>query len=450
MSAKDVSGETGYLCHRFKMEECMSPAEVKGKKKKEDNLSTHSELSASNDSLSDNNNTKEKGGILSGRFRLAPKPAEHSLPAQEKGGMFTGKFRKTPKPSGGPTPAQDNLFTHSELSASNDSLSDNNTKINREVTQSECREDQSEPEHRQVCAKSDKGVFGGIFWKIPKERAATFTISRVSSTDSHSVELPQIHTSTDTCLEPPENKQEKGGKFTGLFRKSPKPAEDTASVQEIASIHGELSASNDSLSDIDTKKKGAKFTGLFRKSPKPAEDTAPVQEIESIHGELSASNDSLSDIDTKKKGGKFTGLFRKSPKPAEDTAPVQVAILTLYSPLPAQEIASIHGELSASNDSLSDIDTKSDFCITLSIQIHPGPIIIQKKGGKFTGLFRKSPKPAEDTAPVQEIESIHGELSASNDSLSDIDTKKKGGKFTGLFRKSPKPAEDTAPVQVTI
>ncbi|KAI1901251.1 hypothetical protein AGOR_G00032400 [Albula goreensis] len=52
---------------------------------------------------------------------------------------------------------------------------------------------------------------------------------------------------------------------------------------------------------------------------------------------------------------------------------------------------------------------------------------VQEKGGKFTGLFRKSPKPAEDTAPVQE----------------------KGGKFTVLFRKSPKPAEDTAPVQVS-
>ncbi|KAG9328532.1 hypothetical protein JZ751_013391 [Albula glossodonta] len=383
MSAKDVSGETGYLCHRFKMEECMSPAE--------DNLSTHSELSASNDSLSDNNNTKEKGGILSGRFRLAPKPAEHSLPAQEKGGMFTGKFRKTPKPSGGPTPAQDN-FTHSELSASNDSLSDNNTKINREVTQSECREDQSEPEHRQVCAKSDKGVFGGIFWKIPKERAATFTISRVSSTDSHSVELPQIHTSTDTCLEPPENKQEKGGKFTGC-------SENPLNLQRTLHLYRKLHPYTVNSQPVMT----ASLTSTQRKKGRSSLDYS--ENLQNLQGTLHLyslqphllflSNIHPGHVLTQKKGGKFTGLFRKSPKPAEDTAPVQ-------------EIASIHGELSASNDSLSDIDTK-------------------------------------------EIESIHGELSASNDSLSDIDTKKKkGGKFTGLFRKSLKPAEDTAPVQVTI
>ncbi|KAJ8397341.1 hypothetical protein AAFF_G00438900 [Aldrovandia affinis] len=61
----------------------------------------------------------------------------------------------------------------------------------------------------------------------------------------------------------------------------------------------------------------------------------------------------------------------------------------------------------------------------------------QEKGGKFIGIFRRSPKPAEHTLPLQENQSTH-ELSASNDSLSDSNTKEKGGMFGGMFRKSPK------------
>ncbi|XP_061111514.1 uncharacterized protein LOC133137321 isoform X3 [Conger conger] len=369
--------------------------------------SVRSELSASNDSLSDSG-TKEKGGIFSGMFKSkSSKPAESTLTVQEdesvwselsasndnlldsgtkeKGGMFSGMFKKPPKISRGPTPAQDNLSTHSEISGSNDSLSDDNTtKTARESSQPNSSENHKE----EADNRQDKG-FGGLFRKLPKDRTVTFTIS----SDADSVDSLQTHSATETDLEPPENTQKKGGKLSGLFKsKSSKPAESTLTVQEDESVQSELSASNDSLSDSGTKEKGGIFSGMFRsKSPKRSKDPTPAVDNLSVNSELLGSTDSLSDNNTK---------------------------------------------ISSDADSVDPLQTHS----ATDTELEP-PENTQKKGGKLTGLFRKSPKPAESTLTVQEDESQQTELSASNDSLADSGTKEKGGIFSGIFRsKSPKPA----------
>ncbi|XP_064202024.1 uncharacterized protein LOC135260599 isoform X2 [Anguilla rostrata] len=399
----------------------------------QENESTRSELSADSESVLDVN-TKEKGGMFSGMFRTkSPKPAESTPSAQEdeslqrelsasndslsdintkeKGGIFGGMFRKSPKTSRDRTPAQDSLSIHSELSVSNDSLSDNNSKTARESSQLDSTENHKEETDNQ----KDK-VFGGLLWKIPKDRTATFTSyvtdsnlveekgrpdNKQISFDAVSVDPQQAHSTTETELEAPDNTQKKGGKLAGLFRKSPKPAESTLLAQEDESIQSELSASNDSLSDINTKEKGGIFSGMFRsKSPKRSRDPTLAQDNLSAHSELSGSKDSLSDD--------IQISFD-----ANDVGPPQTHSTT---------------------------ETELE-----------GPDDTQKKGGKLAGLFRKSPKPAESALLAQEDESIESELSASNTNLLDINTKEKGGIFSGMFRsKFPKGSKDPTPAQVSM
>ncbi|KAG7454994.1 hypothetical protein MATL_G00251830 [Megalops atlanticus] len=190
-----------------------------------------------------------------------------------------------------------------------------------------------------------------------------------------------------------QRKQEKGGMLSGMFRRSPKPAERPLPVQDNLSTHSELSASNDSLTDNNnTKEKGGMLSGMFRRSPKPTERTLPVQDKLLTHNELSASNDSLTDNNTKEKGGVFKGMFRKSPKPSGD-------------PTPTQDSLSVHSELSASNDSLTDSNNTKG------------------KGRMFSGMFQKSPKPDECTRPIQDSLSVHSDLSLSCDSLSESSSK---------------------------
>ncbi|KAG5841699.1 hypothetical protein ANANG_G00169490 [Anguilla anguilla] len=360
-----------------------------------DNLSTDNKLPGSNENLADNN-TKEKGGVITRIFKMTSKPAEHTQPVQEneldsddslsdnntkeKGGMFSGMFRsKASKHSRDPTPAQDSLSTHSELSGSNECLPENNAKEKK----------------------------GGMFTGMLKAfKPAELT---VPAQEDESVES-ELSASNDNLSD--INTKEKGGMFSGMFRsKSPKRSKDLTPAQEGES-QDELSASNESLSDINTKEKGGLFGGMFKsKSDKTSEDPVPAQDNVSTHSELSASNDSLSD-NAKEKGGMFTGMFKRAAKPA-------------------QKNESASDELSASNENLLDINPK-------------------EKGGMFSGMFRKSPKPAGDPTPAQDMGFPNSELSASNDSLSENNSKEKGGKFAGIFRRTPKPAEGAVPVQVSM
>uniref|UniRef100_A0AAZ3QFR7 Uncharacterized protein n=1 Tax=Oncorhynchus tshawytscha TaxID=74940 RepID=A0AAZ3QFR7_ONCTS len=329
----------------------------------EDQQSLHSELSASNDSLSDNNNPKAKGGLFSGILKKSPKaPREGTLAealhgehsgsndslsknnSKGKKGLFSGILKKTPKSSGDETPAQDNLATCSELSVSNNSLSDTNNT-------------------------TEKGsLFSGMFKKSP---------------------IPADEGS---------QQEEERGKFSGMFRKSPKPADEGCQPEEDKrSLHSELSASNDSLSDNSNPKGKGIFSGMFKKAPKTAEASQPEED-----SDLETDcNDNLSE--SKEKTGilGLTGIFKRSPRPSPKPSPrftVDKDPLTEYK------------ELSASNDSLSDFTTiKENLSAQRELSASNGSFSdttttsIEKKG-VFAGIFRRTPKPFEqqdsmDTEP---------------------------------------------------
>ncbi|KAG9328534.1 hypothetical protein JZ751_013393 [Albula glossodonta] len=202
------------------------------------------------------------------------------------------------------------------------------------------RGSEGELENRQP---QDKGVFGN-FWKNSTERTPTFTSYIMDANPEGERTIPGIEKENESAHDELSasndslsdiDKKEKGGMFSGMFRKTPKPSGGPTPAQDNLSTHSELSASNDSLSDNNTKEKGGILSGMFRRAPKPAENSPTAQENESIHSKLSASNDSPL-ISTKRRKEGSSLAIPKIPKPAEDTAPVQVTILTLYSPLPAQ------------------------------------------------------------------------------------------------------------------
>ncbi|XP_034559288.1 titin-like isoform X2 [Notolabrus celidotus] len=371
-----------------------------------ENLSVHSELSASTDSLSEN---KEKGGIFSGMFKKSPKPSEASQTdedqqslhddlsgsndnlsenSKDKGGFFSGILRRSPKIPAEETPEQDK---QTELSDSNEALSENTT------------------------TKEKGNVFSGMFKKSPKPSEGPRLEEGAERLNS------ELSASTDSLL---ENK-EKGGLFSGLLKKTPK-----TTGEENLSSQKDLSASNDSLSE-PAKEKGIGFSGLFKKPPKPADtsseeekgigfsglfkkppkpaDTSSEEEKQLKDNELSGSNEALSENSNKEKGGRFGGIFKKPPKPAEATQ--------------SDEDESPDKELSASSENLSENKQ-------------------ERGGGLFSGLLKKTPKATGERAESPEREA-QKELSASNDDLSEGNTKEKNI-FSNMFKKPQKPAEGAA------
>ncbi|XP_014860478.1 PREDICTED: uncharacterized protein LOC106928620 [Poecilia mexicana] len=231
--------------------------------------------------------------------------------------------------------------------------------------------DQSKERHNAEHKQEKGGLLAGMFRKTPKEKSSpTLKVSKAES-DSEDVEKEEEEKTS-------EPSHEKGGFFSGILKKSTKPADET-SAQENLSDHMDLSASSDSLSD--TKEKGGIFSGIFRKSPKPAETD---------QSDLSKSNENLSEnSNVKEKGNVFSGMFRRSPKPCEGS---QLE----------EGDESLHGELSASSDSLTENKEKSS----------------------FFGLLRKNPKPAGE-----ENLAAHRDVSGSSDSLSEAASKKEKGKL---------------------
>ncbi|XP_041931820.1 uncharacterized protein si:rp71-1g18.13 isoform X3 [Alosa sapidissima] len=447
----------------------------------EEGLSHH--LSASNDSLSDTS-IKEKGGIFSGIFKK-PKPSQDGTPEQDnlsvhsnlsgsdddnlsensnkakgKGGMLTGMFKKTPKSKQPPKPSEDDgsiedLSAHSELSASNDNL--------------------SEP--------TKKGVFKKKSPKSTENTPADEFQDRQSLKD-------ELSRSTDDLCE--NSAKERGNAFSGLFRKSQKHPEDAPSEEDKRSLCGELSASEESLSDKPKEKSGI-FGGMFKKAPKPSEEDKDTQDKESLSSELSASTDDLSENSKpKEKGGVFGGMFKKS-KPCEgsdedkDLLSAELSASTddlCENPKPKEKSGvfggmfkkpkpregsdedkdSVSTELSASTDDLSDNNkTKEKQGVfgmfkkpkeressdedSLSTELSASTDDLsentkpKEKGGMFGGMFKK-PKAREGCPPDEDNALLDKNLSASNDSLSDNTTtsKEKTTGLSGMFRRSPKPA----------
>ncbi|XP_034063647.1 uncharacterized protein LOC117540858 isoform X11 [Gymnodraco acuticeps] len=285
--------------------------------KAQDSLSVSSELSKSDESLTDSS-TKEKGGVFKGMFKKTNKAAKEeqpqvslsvqnpelsvssdsltdNKPSKEKSGVFGGKLKRSPKPGHVRRPSQDLL--EDKFAAIDDSLSENTT------------------------AKEKSGVFGGI-------------LKRHARRPSQDLLDNEFTASTDSLSENTTTR-ETGGVFSGMFKKSPKPS--AAQSQEDLSASSELSGNKDSLSvNSNTKETGGKFGGLFKKPPKPLGKRTPSQDA----SELSGSNSNLSE-NTKEKGGIFSGVFRKKVARSQ-----------------SKEDLTVDSELSASSDSLIEKPSK--------------------------------------------------------------------------------------------
>ncbi|XP_034063646.1 titin homolog isoform X10 [Gymnodraco acuticeps] len=289
--------------------------------KAQDSLSVSSELSKSDESLTDSS-TKEKGGVFKGMFKKTNKAAKEeqpqvslsvqnpelsvssdsltdNKPSKEKSGVFGGKLKRSPKPGHVRRPSQDLL--EDKFAAIDDSLSENTT------------------------AKEKSGVFGGI-------------LKRHARRPSQDLLDNEFTASTDSLSENTTTR-ETGGVFSGMFKKSPKPS--AAQSQEDLSASSELSGNKDSLSvNSNTKETGGKFGGLFKKPPKPLGKRTPSQDDLSDASELSGSNSNLSE-NTKEKGGIFSGVFRKKVARSQ-----------------SKEDLTVDSELSASSDSLIEKPSK--------------------------------------------------------------------------------------------
>ncbi|XP_029930317.1 apolipoprotein L1 isoform X2 [Myripristis murdjan] len=304
----------------------------------QDSLPVNSELSKSNDSLTDNNNTKDKGG------------------------MFKGILNKTTKPAKEGTSAQDSLSVNSELSKSNDSLTDNNN------------------------TKDKGGMFKGILKKTTKPAK-----EGTSAQATLSVHNPELSASSDSLPDNNNAAKEKTGVLGGILRRSPKPGHDRRSSQDNLSVDGDLASSTDNLSEnSNTKETGGIFSGMFKKSPKPLGARTQSQDDLSASTELSGSNDNLSEnSNTKEKGGFLSGVFRK---------PKQLGAKSQ-----SQDDLSVDSELSGSSDNLSEKTSK-------------GGVMGKILKNPFHSLAQDKEKSEDATVSHEKISSTEKTKAKQNDS----------------------------------
>ncbi|XP_034009133.1 altered inheritance of mitochondria protein 21-like isoform X7 [Trematomus bernacchii] len=336
--------------------------------KAQDSLSVSSELSKSDESLTDSS-TKEKGGVFKGMFKKTNKAAKEeqpqvslsvqnpelsvssdsltdNKPSKEKSGVFGGKLKRSPKPGHVRRPSQDLL--EDKFAAIDDSLSENTT------------------------AKEKSGVFGGI-------------LKRHARRPSQDLLDNEFTASTDSLSENTTTK-ETGGVFSGMFKKSPKPS--AAQSQEDLSASSELSGSKDNLSvNSNTKETGGKFGGMFKKPPKPLGKRTPSQDDLSDPSELSGSNGNLSE-NTKEKGGIFSGVFRKKVARSQ-----------------SKEDLTVDSELSASSDSLIEKPSKGGAAAKLLKNPFTSSSAQDKEKTEHSGDSKENTSTAEKPKAKQEKES---------------------------------------------
>ncbi|XP_068427360.1 myb-like protein X isoform X2 [Clinocottus analis] len=385
----------------------------------QDNLSVHGELSASNDSLSDNSNKKEKGGVFSGIFKRMSSEADQlslnddpsdsndnpSENSKEKGGFFSGILRKSPKIPAEGTPEQDKQTKphDSNETENNATKQEKGGAFAGRLKKSPKLEEGAESLRGDLSASTDSlsenkekgGLFSGLLRKTPK-----------TSAEENLSAQKNLSASNDSLTEVTSTKEKGGGAFSGLFKKSPRLVDSPPTDEESQSQDDELSGSREAL---NAKEKGGIFSGIFKKSPKPA-DAAQPEEDESPEADLSTSTENLSENKPEKAGGLFGVRLKKTPKPSKDWT---------ESPDESPE-----ADLSTSTENLSENKP-------------------EKAGGLFGVRLKKTPKASKDWTESPEREAQE-ELSASNDDLAESDTAKEKNIFSNMFRKPQKPAEDTA------
>ncbi|XP_039871079.1 uncharacterized protein LOC120723549 isoform X13 [Simochromis diagramma] len=291
-SAEEVASENQQSVEKIKQEKTAEPKQVskadsdaeggeeeaKTSETSHENLSSHSDLSASSDSLSEN---KEKNQWYSGMLKKRWKPTESlqtdqdnkadsnsedleeeektSEMSHEKGGYLFG-FLKKPKKTAAEMPTQENLSAHSELSASSDSLSENKDQQSLHGDLPNSNDDLTVAQSKETNADEEQ---------------------KLSTSDEN---LSEANTAT-----------EKTGGLAGFFKKSPKPAPRSVATQD--PLSRQLSASCDSLTDAG-------------------------KEAALANSQLSASNDNLLEASSTSKEKKvvfsgITGMFRRTPKTEE-------------------------------------------------------------------------------------------------------------------------------------
>ncbi|KAM7379690.1 hypothetical protein PAMP_005224 [Pampus punctatissimus] len=385
----------------------------------QENLNVNTELSASNDSLSENNN-KEKGAIFGGMFKKKPTEAVEedrrslnsnlssssdnlSENSKEKGGFFSGILRKSPKIPGEGTPGQVAESLQSELSASNDTLLEN---------------------------KEKGGLFSGLLRKTKTTAEENLSAQKHLSASSDSLSETANTKSQDDELsvgsEGPseENTKEKGGIFNAIFKKTPKPAE-AAQPEEDESPDKSLSASSENLLE-NKQEKGKLFSGLLKKTLKASGEKTDSDR------EMQKESDDLSENNTTKEKNIFSNMFKKPQKPAEDA----VADTELNS----------ESRSSDSCENLFDItvpkEKKGGLAGIFKRSASIDNLFDEEKGGLFSGLLKKTPKSSGEEEAAEDKDS-QKELFASNDSLSENSNTKEKSIFSGIFKKTQKPAEET-------
>ncbi|KAK2822730.1 hypothetical protein Q5P01_022795 [Channa striata] len=338
-------------------------------------------------------NNKEKGGLFSGKiFRKSRKPTEAAATeedrvclncdvsgskdavseiSKEKGGFFNVFLRKSNKIPGAETPGQ--TQSHDEFSSSREALSENTTK-------------------------EKGGIFNGIFKKSPKV------------VEDAEIEVP------DTKLlirnESLSEQDSGGGLFSGFLKQTHKVSEHRTESLD-GDAENEMSASSNGLSDGNTTKQeqDVDCEHLFSSSCENLTNTEGVLKVKRrrLPGifQRSASSDNLFDEESptgeekkfsaslenlleamisKEKTRRLAGIFKKSPKPAprsiatEDPLSSTKELSASWDSFTdaAQENPSVCDELLPSNGDLSDAKTTTK----------------EKKVG-FAGMFRRTPKPAE-------------------------------------------------------
>ncbi|CAI5640343.1 unnamed protein product [Oreochromis niloticus] len=362
----------------------------------QENLSSHSELSASSDSLSEN---KEKKQWYSGMFKKPWKPTESPQTDQDNkadsGSEDVEEEEKTSETS------HENLSAHSELSASSDSLSENKEKkrwyarmLKKSPKQAKAQSDQD-----QQCLHGDLPNSNDDLTEAQSKDKESLQ-TEASASDESTKDKESLQTEASASDDNSSTK-EKGGVFRSMFRKSPKLSEGPRLEEGAETLHGELSASTDSLSE--NKEKGGLFSGLLRRSPK-----TPGEGNLSANKDVSDSSDSLTEAaGTKERGGAFGGMFKKSPKLADDP--------------PTEE------EKRPEDDEISG----------------EGGVETTKEKGLFSGLLKKTPKASAGRTDSPDREA-QKELLASSDDLSDNNITKEKNFLGKMFKKPQKPAESAA------
>ncbi|XP_068604901.1 myb-like protein X [Brachionichthys hirsutus] len=221
-----------------------------------------------------------------------------------------------------------------------------------------------------------------------------------------------------------------------MFRKSPKPVE-AAPTDKLLPTDPPDGA--ETLSEnAPTKEKGGLFSGMFKKSPKLSEDPRLEEGAASLQTELSSSTDSLSE--NKEKGSLFSGLLRKTPKTSgEENVSARKDPSASSDDLPQAANAKEKqgSELSGSNEALDTKDKEAQKEPAGSVDDLSENSSTKEKS-IFSNLFKKPQKPAEDAAADQEKKGGLTGIFKRSASIENILDEEKGGLFSGLIKKTAK------------